>query len=80
MINFKYSILLAVPLLLSGCVIIDADDADLRSVAVLHEEGEAASAEREASVQCATYGRKAKLVNVEEVSSSGQLRSLFNCY
>ena len=79
MINVKYSIALAIPLLLSGCVIIDADSADLRSVSVIHEPGENSKAAFEADERCADYGLEARLVEVEDADEDGKVRSLYNC-
>ena len=80
MINKKFAILFAAPLLLSGCVIIDADDGDFhRSISVLHLEGESAKAAGEASRECAKSGDEAVLVEMDMVSENGKVRSVFEC-
>ena len=80
MINKKLSILLMVPLLLSGCIIIDADDGDYhRSISILHMEGESGKAADEASRECAKSGDEAVLVEMDMVTESGKVRSVFEC-
>ncbi len=80
MINPKYSMVLAIPLILSGCVIIDADDADVRNVAVIHEVGEDTEAVQQAKSECGVYGLDAKLIDIDGAAGGGQVRSLFVCY
>ena len=80
MINLKYSIALAIPLILSGCIIIDSDEVDMRSVSVVHEPGENTKAQQQASDICAGYGMTgARLVEIDDTDADGKARSLYMC-
>ncbi|WP_306251686.1 hypothetical protein [Parvularcula sp. IMCC14364] len=78
----KLSLAVATPLLLSGCIIVDADRvADVRSVSVIHAQGEADKAAGEAMRLCSKYGDGgAKLVEVNDDEGDGKVRSLYQCY